>query len=47
MEFKDKYWFKFMIDYFKWVVIEKKDWVCIGDLNRVVGSIFCIYRFVS
>lgn len=32
-----------MIDYVKWVVIEKKDWVCIGDINRSVGIFQCLY----
>uniref|UniRef100_K1QD32 Plancitoxin-1 n=1 Tax=Magallana gigas TaxID=29159 RepID=K1QD32_MAGGI len=34
VEFKDKYWFKSTIDHSKWAVTEKKDWACIGDLNR-------------
>lgn len=41
--FEDGYWFNFKIDYFKWVVIENRDWVCIGDINRNVGIIYFMY----
>ena len=36
MEFANEYWFPSSVDHAKWAVTEKKEWTCIGDINRTV-----------
>nr|XP_022326005.1 deoxyribonuclease-2-alpha-like isoform X2 [Crassostrea virginica] len=34
VEFANEYWFPSSVDHAKWAVTEKKEWTCIGDINR-------------